>query len=384
MTASILVISECSTIVSSRPETELFIGLRAAGYRVTMMCRPGSPYLPRLRAHGIEVVEWVPRKRASLAEVRRIRAELVRGGHQLLFLCSGRSLRAGPWAALGLPVKVVAYRGFDGNVRWWDPGAYLKLLHPRIDAYWCNAASVRDTLRANLPGRGQRAVALSKGHDVAWYDGTRPADLRALGIPPGGFNVAFAANVRRMKDLPTLLRATWHVPPGSPLRLVLMGQGLDDPGLSRLLRESPMADRLHVLGPRPDALEIMAACDGYVLSSSHGESLTKSLLEAMCVGRPPVVTDVPGNRGIVLDRVCGRVVPTRDPAALGAALAGLAEDPERARAWGAAAREHIRRHWGHDEALGRMRAFVERLLAGAPADPAMGGAEQQPAADRVG
>jgi L-malate glycosyltransferase len=368
MPISILVLSDYSSIASTRPEAELFVGLRRAGMAVTVMTKPGAAYVPRLREEGLRVIEWLPERKWDRASVRRIRAELEAAGHDVMFLCSNTAIYSGVWAAVGLPVKVVAYRGFDGNLQWYDPSNYLKLLHPRIDAYWCNAASVRETVRRNLLFGKDRAATISKGHDVAWYAGVRPADRAALGVPADAFAVCFAANVRPMKGVPDLLRATWSVPPErTDLHLVFAGAGMDDPELRRLAAASPLRDRLHVLGPRRDALEVLAACDGFVLSSRNGESLTKSLMEAMSLGLPPVVTDVPGNRGIVVDGVCGRVVPVGAPAALGRALGELAADRGRARAWGAAAREQIRTRWSHAEALEKMRAFVERLAADAPA-----------------
>jgi glycosyltransferase involved in cell wall biosynthesis len=326
------------------------------------MTRAASPYLPRLREAGIRVVEWLPRRKWSLAEAQRLRAELVQARHQVMVLCDNSALYCGPWAALGLPVKVVAYRGYDGNVDWYDPTNYLKLLHPRVDAYWANAESVRETIRRNLvPGRRDGVVTISKGHDVAWYEGTVPVERAALGVPADAFLVGFVANVRPMKGVPDLLRATAFVRPERALHLVFAGAGMDAPELQALVAESPMRERVHVLGPRRDALRILAACDGYVCSSFAGESLTKSLLEAMCLGVPPVVTDVPGNRGVVVDGRCGRVVPVRDPEALGRALDDLASDRARARRWGAAAREQIRDRWSHAEAVRRMLALVERL-----------------------
>lgn len=364
----VLVLSDYSGIVWARAEAEIFLGLARAGVEVTVMTGPGSPWLPRFREHGVRVVEWHPASKLSPGDVRRLRAAFREHRPHAVFLMNNLALANGAFAAIGLPVAVVAYRGYDGNVSWTDPTNWWKLLHPRVDVYWCNAESVRATIEAALPrGRKGRAVAIPKGHDVRWYDGTRPADLRALGVPAGAFTVAFAANVRAMKGVPDLLRATAFVPPERNLHLLFMGHGMDAPDLRALVAASPMRDRIHVLGSRRDVLEILAACDGYVCSSLKGESLTRSLMESMSLGLPAVITDVPGNRGIVVDGECGRVVPRGDPAALGAALADLASDPERARAWGRAARRRIETTWNHAEAVSRMLALVRDLAARAGA-----------------
>jgi L-malate glycosyltransferase len=364
MPPSVLVLSEYQHVVTCRPEAEVFVDLHRAGVPVTIMTRPGSPYLPRFREQGLRVIPWHPDHKLDRGEIRRVRQELVQGGHRVAFLFNNKAVGTAVWAARGLPVKLVAYRGFDGNLSRWDPTNYLKLLHPRIDAYWCNAESVRETIRRNLFVRKDRAVAISKGHDPGWYDGTAPADLRALGVPAGAFAVACVGEVRPSKAVPDLLEATRSLPASPDLHLVLAGPGTDAPSFRALVEASPLRERIHCLGYRKDALQLMAACDGYVLPSRWGESLTRSLIEAMCVGVPPVITDLPGNRGVVIDGECGRVVPPRDPRALAAALADLCSDRARARAWGRAAREHIGRSWSHARTVELVRALIERLAGG--------------------
>jgi glycosyltransferase involved in cell wall biosynthesis len=360
---SILVLSEYPTVVTCRPEAEVFVDLARAGFPVTVMTRPESPWIPRFEAAGARVVPWHPLRKLDRGEIGRVREELSR--HAVAFAFNNKALGTAVWAARGLPVKLVAYRGFDGNLAWWDPTNYLKLLHPRVDAYWCNAESVRETIRRNLLFGRDRAVAISKGHDPTWYDGTQKADRRALGLPDGAFAVACIGDVRPSKAVPDLLEATRFLPPELGVHLVLAGPGTDSEEFRALVARSAghMADRIHLLGFRKDALQIMAACDGYALPSRWGESLTRSLIEAMCVGVPPVITELPGNREVVIDGECGRVVPPADPRAMGEALAALAADRGRARAWGAAARAHIGRRWSHARTVEQVRALVERLGA---------------------
>lgn len=360
MPVSVLVLSAYQQVVPSRPEAELFVKLARAGARVTVMCVPDSAYAPRLEAEGLRVIRWHPDRKLDPAGIRRIRQELRTGGHQVMFLCNNNAIGAGAWAAVGLPVKVVAYRAFDGNLQWYDPTNWLKLLHPRIDAYWCNTALVARHIEENLLFRKGRTHVVTKGHDPAWYAGTPRADLRALGVPEGAFAVSFVGNVRPVKGIHDLLRATRHVPRDRDLHLVVVGRGMEDRAVQALIAGSPMRDRIHVLGFRPDALAITAACDGFVLPS-HNESIAKSLVEALSVGVPAIMTDIPGNGGLVIDRVTGRVVPPRDPVALGEALADLASDRARARAWGEAGRAHVARVLSHDAAAAKMIALVERL-----------------------
>ncbi|WP_156671239.1 glycosyltransferase, partial [Mycobacterium sp. E1214] len=80
-------------------------------------------------------------------------------------------------------------------------------------------------------------------------------------------------------------------------------------------------------------------------------------LEAMACGVPVVATAVGGIRDTVVDDVTGRLVPPKNPEALGAALAGLLADPQRRRAFGAAGRERARARYSWD----RVAADTERV-----------------------
>jgi colanic acid/amylovoran biosynthesis glycosyltransferase len=78
---------------------------------------------------------------------------------------------------------------------------------------------------------------------------------------------------------------------------------------------------------RVEVREALRRADVF-LHPSVSEGLSNATLEAMAVGVPVVVTDVGGMRELVTDGIDGFVVPSRDPAALAAALLDLAADSE--------------------------------------------------------
>jgi glycosyltransferase involved in cell wall biosynthesis len=359
----VLVLGLYDHVLSARPEAEIFLALHRSGIPVDVMTRDGSEYARRFRQAGMTVVDWLPPEGVRLSAIRRIRAELVRGGHRVLFLMNNRAIKNGVWAAIGLPVKVVAYRGVVGNVSALDPTGYLKVLHPRVDRVLCNSDGVRDSVRAGLPGRREKAITILKNHDLAWYGGVRPLDRASLGVPPDAFAVAGLANIRPMKGLRYLLEATRLLPTPSPIHLVLMGQGLEHPRWRPLLESSPIRRQIHLLGYRADPLPVVAACDALVLPSISGEGMPKAVIEAMALGVPPIMTDLPGPRGLVVDGESGRVVPPRDAAALAAALDDLASDRARARRLGAAARARIGTRFRHEDTARAVRALVDELAA---------------------
>ena len=160
---------------------------------------------------------------------------------------------------------------------------------------------------------------------------------RANDWGPDDVVVAIVANLRSHKDYPTLFRAAAEAIEVEPrLRFVSIGQGPLEATLRAELDTFGLGDRFVMLGYHHDPPAVLAGADIFTLSSVH-EGLPISLVEAMAMGLPPVVTTVGGNAEIVTDGTDGVVVPPRDPPALAAAYVALARDPTRRAALGEAA-----------------------------------------------
>jgi glycosyltransferase involved in cell wall biosynthesis len=106
---------------------------------------------------------------------------------------------------------------------------------------------------------------------------------------------------------------------------------------------------------------LLSACDLFVLASDW-EGSSVAVIEAMAARLPVVATAVGGVPELVVDGVTGLLTPAGDTAALAAALAGLAADPERRHrmaeaAWGRAPLFDV------TAMVARYAAFFERALA---------------------
>jgi D-inositol-3-phosphate glycosyltransferase len=84
-------------------------------------------------------------------------------------------------------------------------------------------------------------------------------------------------------------------------------------------------------------------------------------LEAMACGVPVVATAVGGIRDTVVDDVTGRLVPPKDPGALGDAMATLLRDRRRRRALGQAGRERARARYTWDRVAADTERIYEKL-----------------------
>ena len=242
-------------------------------------------------------------------------------------------------------MKVVVYRGYTGNISWLDPFMYLKYLSPRVDRIICLVEAIRQLFRKNLLVNKDKAVTINKGHDLGWYDQVQAVSTESLGLPTDAFTFICAANSRRMKGIKYLLKATYLLPADTRIHLLLAGRDMDVPAFRNLIDGSPIKNNIHLLGFQNDILPIVKACNVFVLPSIKGEAITKAVIEAMSLAVCPLITDIPGNNGLVLDQVCGRVVPSKKSKALAEVMLALAREPGLCREYGLAAREHIRKNF---------------------------------------
>ncbi len=356
-------ISNYSGLNSSRPEAEVMLGMHREGHHITIMTPEGSEYIPVFENAGIRVIRFRTQKKFGRKEISFIRRELIDGKFDVLHLFNGKAIINGIRAARRLPVKVVLYRGYCGNIHWWDPMAYFKYLHPRVDGIWCIAPAVADLINRNTLFTRKKAFCVAKGHDPAWYSQIKKGDLPSLGVGHSAFCVTMVANARRMKGLKYLLKATYLKELQIPIYIILIGRGLNSGKAGKLAARSPMSERIIFTGYRSDSLELVKASQLFVLSSIYGEAICKSVIEAMSCGIPSVITDIPGNRGLVVDRQNGLVVPRKNPQELASAIAELYHHPDMLELYAQNAPQHIAQHYHIRQTIVHLLEQYRKLCA---------------------
>ncbi len=262
-----------------------------------------------------------------------------------------------------LPVKVVLYRGYTGNIHWYDPTAYFKYLHPRVDKIWCIAVSIEKYIKRQLFFNKNKPVTIHKGHDLNWYKNIDAIDRRELKeIPAAAFWVISVANNRRMKGTEYLLNAMRFIPTDLPIHLLLVGKNLDHQKNRAIVNNSPNKNKIHFLGYRTNVLKIVKASDVFVLSSIFGEATTKAVIEAMSLGIAPIITDIPGNKGLVANGKCGLVIPSKNAKAIADAILKLFNDRTLCKKYGQQAQSHIAEHFNIKTTILEIREMYESLL----------------------
>jgi len=123
-------------------------------------------------------------------------------------------------------------------------------------------------------------------------------------------------------------------------RLVIAGGQARGTSIESLAQRHGVAERVLVLGHRPDAEDVLRGFDVFV-QASDSEGSPYSLLEAMASGTPVVATAVGDVPSIIRGSVDGLLVPKGDAAALAAAIEEIVRSPVVARSRAEAARARI-------------------------------------------
>jgi phosphatidylinositol alpha-1,6-mannosyltransferase len=148
----------------------------------------------------------------------------------------------------------------------------------------------------------------------------------------------------------------------SDLRYAIVGQGPERAALEALARREGVAERVRFLSQLGDeALPLAYALASVYVGASRQtakdvEGFGIALLEAQAAGIPVVAGQSGGIPDAVQDGVTGVLTDPEDPAGVAAAIAGLLEDPVRARQFGAAGRASVERFFNWSRVVADLRA----------------------------
>ena len=169
-------------------------------------------------------------------------------------------------------------------------------------------------------GAGDRTHLIRNGIDVAAYASGPSIPIAGFERRKGEVVIGTVAGLRKVKDLPRLVRAVASLPQN--VRLVIVGEGPEREAIRAAAAACGLADRLVMPGFMAEPARWIGHFDMLALSSLS-EQAPIAVIEAMAAGLPVVSPAVGDVAAMVSDANRAFVAP--DEAAFRAALAQMAE-----------------------------------------------------------
>jgi len=336
--------------------------LRARGHEVTVVCPKGRLLVAELAARGLRVRTPRTMGKVDPVTLARLVGWLGRDRAQVIHTHLSTASLLGSFAARiqGIPAVATVHG-----------------LNTRTCFNWAHAIiAVSNAVKQHLVGQGMAADRITVVHNGVDLRAMSRADESAAvkemwHVPPGApvlITVGRLTPKKGHRDLLAALAKLVGDPRWGDLRLLIVGTGALLSELAREAQRLGLAERVIFAGFQRDVLPFLQAADIFVLPSIQ-EGLSLSALEAMALGKPVVACRVGGTPEVVVDGRTGVLVSPGEPEELASALERLLEDPEQARAMGAAGRRRVRDSFDLEQMVSKIEEIYRRLISHHAAAP---------------
>lgn len=287
--------------------------------------------------------------------IKKYSIDLIHAHDTNSIVLTGVGYRRWPCALVGSPYG------------WWQPKFHIRahinhwmernLGLPNMD----RVITVSNDMKAKiLWGRTpeEKIRVINTGLDLSKFDKGAPREevRKAFGIPESDCVVGTVSRLFAEKGHKYLLDALKLARNDAPnLRVMIVGTGDLRQPLEAYAREIGVADRVIFTGFYEDLPGALRAMDVFAQPSILEEGFPTSVLEAQVAGLPVVASHIGGTHETLDVGKTGLLVPPKDAPALAAALKDLANDPERRRAMGRAAREWIERSFTLEDMVRKVK-----------------------------
>lgn len=369
----IVIVSRCSWTMHTF-RLSLIRSLMERGCAVKAVGAGGDGYDLKLLAAGVDF-EDVPVSRRGISPLndlwlllrlvvlfRRVRPQVFHG-----FTIKPVIYGTLAAAITRVPVRVVTITGLghafttaSGALRRVVEFLYRAALARASLVFFQNADDRNLFLERGLVTADRTRLIAGSGVDTARF-AVAPLPLASGGSP----RFLMIARMLREKGVLEYLTAAAEVRKVRPeAEFTLLG-GIDSRNPTGLSREQ-VQTLAATAGVRwidqvSDVRPHLAANDVLILPS-YREGMPRTVLEAAAMGRPAIVTDVPGCRDAVVAGITGLLVPVADAGALARVMLELMNEPNRIREMGVAARRHIEAQFDETVVIRETMSAYQELI----------------------
>lgn len=373
----ILVVSQATSEGVAICVRDLVEAAVSSGYKITVACPSTGDLAAWVQERGATWERLEMRRSPHPGDVLAVvRVRRLARAHALVHLHSSKAGAVGRLAMASLgrrrPPSVFTPHGWSWLVGGWLAPVYRqteRIMFPLTTAVVAVSAEERSQGQAVLGSRAARIRVNPNGVDVSRFCPAGPVADRSddpLVVCVGRLSH------QRAPDVAVAALAMMHTPAA---RLRLVGDGEDRAAIEKQARILGLAERVELVGFRPDPAPELRAADVVVVPSRY-DGMALVLLEAMACGAAIVATQVAGSS--VLEGA-GRLVPVGDSVSLAQAVDALLADPHQRRQLGIAARNRVLEHYSLERSLEGILGLW-RSLGARPASSRPGTEVQLPSA----
>ena len=327
--------------------------LTRTGPRESTLQAARVPVIPIQKQRKIDLSAWLRLRKV----LRELQPDLV---HTWLFAANAYGRQAA--LAAGCRHVIASERCVD---RWktWVHFAIDRRLSRKSDCIIANSNAVKDFLVQHRIA-ADRVKVIRNGIELAEPAGDHDRlELRRQLKLPADSNVIVAVGrlwpQKRYKDL------IWAADLIKCIRddthFIIVGDGPQRLALQRYTEQVEILDKVHFLGHRSDAEELIRRAD-LLWCGSEYEGASNAVLEAMASGTPVIATDIDANRELLEHQKHGILFPVGDRASLAKWSQHLIEHPEERSRLAQAARQRVARQFSVSRMIDRHVTLYNQLF----------------------
>jgi len=320
---------------------------------------------PRLRHNGRFIWKNLPSAVTAVFRLRRVlrmlKPDIL---HTLIPVCNVMGAFAAKLAKV--PV-LVSSRLSLGNYRDQKP-AFARLENwttPWFTLIHCKSEGIKTDVIQREPVDPDRIRVIYNGFksDTFGIPFDREPLRESVGIKLGEPVIGMVANLRGYKghhDVVAAIPAVLRLYPGT--RFLFIGR--DDGVKADLIKQAgSLGVENHIIfaGERHDVPKLLQLMT-ILVSASHEEGFSNTIIEAMASGLPVIATRVGGNLEQVADGITGILVSPHSPSDIAEAINRLLDDPDYAHKMGRQGHLRVERNFSLKAVVEQMEEFYREAI----------------------
>lgn len=246
---------------------------------------------------------------------------------------------------VGIPKIIVAIQALDT----WKGKVHIlldRLIRPFVTLYIADSEGARNFAMVQQGIIPDNIITIYDGVDISSLKPSKDIHQlrKELGILNNSPIIGVVARLQDehkgqsyfIKAIPLILKEF------PDTNFLIVGDGADRVYLESLAEEIGVRNKVVFAGFRTDLANIFSIIDILVIPSVQWESITKTMLETMSMGRPIIATDVGDVREILRDGETGILIPPRDASEIARSVINLLKNPDYAERIGCAGKMTIK------------------------------------------